>query len=365
MAEKSGQDKTEKATPHRRQKAQEEGNVFRSMDVNSVAILFAGFLMLRFASQGLYRFIDQFMTSIYSRSSTILITAASFPMQINSTLLALLPVLLPLLLVIMVIGVGINVAQSGLVFAFKALEPKFERLNPVEGVKKLFTSRSLVEFVKGVFKMLIVGVVAYAVIKRHIEDFWLLADFPTGEAMRFITLMMSELVLKIGLALMVLAAGDFFYQKWYYEKQLKMSKQEVKDEQKQYENPETKSRIRSVQRQLARRRMMAAVPKATVVITNPTYIAIALRYEPKSKVDAPKVIAKGKRKIAEKIREIAAAAGVPIVENRMLARSMFENLEVGMEIPAAYYQAVAEILAQVYKLKGNPKYSNSGYAYAG
>jgi len=111
--------------------------------------------------------------------------------------------------------------------------------------------------------------------------------------------------------------------------------------------------------------MMAAVPKATVVITNPTYIAIALRYEPKSKVDAPKVIAKGKRKIAEKIREIAAAAGVPIVENRMLARSMFENLEVGMEIPAAYYQAVAEILAQVYKLKGNPKYSNSGYAYAG
>jgi len=157
--------------------------------------------------------------------------------------------------------------------------------------------------------------------------------------------------LKVAIVLLFIAGADYGYQRWQHLKNLRMTKQEVKDEYKEYENPQIKGRIRSMQRQLARRRMMAAVPSATVVVTNPTFIAVALKYEPKNKSDAPVVVAKGQRKIAEKIRAIAQEHDIPIIENKPLARSLYESVDVGMEIPTAFYQAVAEILVQVYKMK--------------
>jgi len=351
MAEQPAQDRTEKATTHRRNKAVEEGSVARSMDVNSVAVLFAGILALQFTAWTLLDTLSRFTIETYRQAAMIEFNVASVVNQTIAVLMYFLPVIAPILLLIMLAGLGANYAQVGFVFAAKALMPKFDKLNPLKGMKNLFSIRSLAELIKGLFKTLIVGWIGYAVIKKHLPDFWILTNVTVGETLLFIARVMLEIYIKIGLALVVLAAADFIYQKWQYEKSIRMTKQEVKDESKQFENPEVKSRIRSVQRQMARRRMMAAVPSATVVVTNPTFIAIALRYEPKNKADAPKVIAKGKRKVAEKIREIAALHQVPIIENKTLARSLFDAVEVGMEIPFYFYEAVAEVIAQVYKMK--------------
>jgi len=251
----------------------------------------------------------------------------------------------------MAAGLGINFVQSGIVISAKSLTPRLNKINPLKGIKKLFSSRSLVELTKGILKMALVGWIGYAIIKKNLQDFWLLSGMEMGEIIGFMGRIMLEIYLKIGVLLIVLAAADYLYQKWSYEKNLRMTKQEVKDETKQYENPELKGRIRSVQRQIARRRMMAAVPKATVVVTNPTLIAVALRYSMQDKYGAPVVIAKGIRKIAERIREITRQNAVPIIENKPLARSLYDTMEVGQEIPEALYHAVAEILAQVFKMK--------------
>jgi len=364
MAESSNQDRTERATDRRRQLAREEGNIFKSPEVNSVAVLFAGILSIKYLAPAFYDVIQRYMRDIYQSSSTFTLTPESVKILVIKTLLWFLPVLAPIFLIVMAIGLASNIGQSGFVFSTKALMPKLDKLNPAKGIKNLFSLRSLVELLKGIPKIGLVSYVSWVIIKKQLDQFWLLAEATPLQLTSFIASLMFNLFIKVGLVMVALAAADFAYQKWNYEKSLRMTKQEVKDEFKQYENPEIKGRIRSIQRQTARRRMMAAVPTATVVVTNPTHIAVALKYEPKKKTDAPVIVAMGQRKVAEKIKEIARAHGVPVIENKPLARSLFESLRVGMQIPMIYYQAVAEIFAQVYRMKKMkiPTKFNNSYA---
>jgi len=209
-----------------------------------------------------------------------------------------------------------------------------------------------VELVKGILKIVIITFIAYSVVNKYQDEYLFLATKSISEIVGFAVSVIFEMGIKIGIALIFMAVADFAYQKWEHEKSLKMTKQEVRDETKQQEgDPKIKSKIRSKQYEMAATRMMSAIPEASVVVTNPTFIAIALKYNPEISSDAPKVIAKGKRKVAEKIKKIAMENDVPIIENKPLARSLFDACEVGNEIPFDYYQAVAEILAELMKSK--------------
>jgi flagellar biosynthetic protein FlhB len=215
----------------------------------------------------------------------------------------------------------------------------------------MFSTSSLVELAKGILKISLVAYISIYVITSHIDEFYLLAFNSIPGTMNYLGNVMFDLTMKIGLLLIVIGVSDYAYQKYEHTKNLKMSKQEVKDEAKQYEgNPEVKGKIKQAQRQIARSRMLKVVPDATVVVTNPTFIAIAIQYEPVNKSDAPKVLAKGKRKLAQKIKEIARSNGVPVIENKPLARSLYDYVQPGSEIPVFFYEAIAEILAEVYKM---------------
>lgn len=356
MAEQSAQDKTEQPTTRRREQAMEKGQVARSQDLNSVAVLLGGLIMLKmFGGKAVKGFAD-FSVYIYSNLSVLDFTVSSLPLQFYQYVRYIIVTFGIILFGITIFPVLSNLAQDNfkLNFAAKALEPKFSELNPLQGLKKMFSMNSIVELIKGLFKFAIVGWLAYSVLMKYTRtnEFWATYNVSVIQLGAFFTKILFEIGFKAASVLLVLGLSDFGYQKYQNEKKMKMSKQEVKDERKQYEgNPEIKGRIRSVQRQLSRNRMMSDVPSATVVVTNPTFIAIAIKYEPKEKHDAPKVVAKGKRKVAEKIREIAKENNVPIIENKPLARGLYDVVEVGMEVPFIFYQAVAEVLAKVFSMR--------------
>jgi len=346
------QDRTEKATPRKRGKERRKGNVARSVELNSVAILFAGIFLFIFLGKELIERTLRFMIEVYQSVSVYEVTDDTLIYQVMFILRYFGPVVGAFLLGVMLTGLLINYLQVGFVYASEAIKIKFDKLNPVNGLKKLFSLNSIVELLKSLLKFIIVGFIAYSVLKRHTEDYLLLFSSTVPKAVNFFGSVVFELTVKIAVILLILAIGDYFYQKYSYEKRIMMTKQEVKDEWKDYEgDPRVKSRIRSLQFQMARRRMMSSVPEATVVVTNPVFIAVALKYEPKKRTDAPVVVAKGKRKVAEKIKVIAIQYNVPIVENKPLARSLYESCEVGMEIPFTLYHAVAEVLAYVYQMR--------------
>lgn len=349
MADTPTQDKTEPATPKRIKEAREKGNVARSVELNSVAVLFAGLLGLQFIIAGFSDNITKVMIETYRLSSSIILAPDSFPQQAGNLVKFVLSMLAPLMLTIMAVGLAINYVQVGFVFSKKAITPDFKKINPLAGIKKLFSSRSLVEFAKGIIKLSIIGYICYRVITDQLDLYFMLADNTVLSSAAIMGKMVFKMTLYVGLALLVMAMADLFYQRHKYEKDLKMTKQEVKDEHKQQENPEIKGHVRTAQRKLMRSRMMAAVPSATVVVTNPIFIAIALKYEPVNPADAPTVVAKGKRKMAQRIKDIALEHNIPFVENIPLARDLYDVCEVGMEIPIMYYQAIAEILATIYK----------------
>lgn len=360
MAEQSGQDKTEQATPRRQEDAREKGQVARSQDLNSVAVLLGGLIMLKMYGPRAITGLADFAVYIYGNLSTFKFTVTSLPLQMYEYLRYIAGTFAIVLLGIGVFPILSNLAQDKfrLNIATKALEPKFSQLNPIEGFKKMFSMNSMVELIKGIFKFAIVGFVAYAVIRKYLDtnQFWAMYNASVSQLGSFFGKVFFEIGFKASAVLLLLGLADFGYQLYQNDKKLKMSKQEVKDERKQYEgNPEIKGRMRSIQRQLSRSRMMSDVPDATVVVTNPTYIAIAIKYEPKEKHDAPTIVAKGKRKVAERIREIAKENNIPIIENKPLARGLYEFLDIGMQIPFEFYQAVAEVLAKVYSMRKKRK----------
>jgi flagellar biosynthetic protein FlhB len=361
MPDQDKHSRTEAPTPKKRKKEREKGNVARSMDVNSVVVLIAGILVIKFMGENLLSGISHFTSGIYTTITTIQLTPESTVQYTQNGIWYIFGVISPILITIMILGLASNFGQVGFFYSKKALVPKFSKINPLKGVKRIFSSKSLVELVKGIVKITIIATIGYSVIKNHINDYYSVSIMTPGAILSFIAEILFELSVKIAIVLIFLAAADYAWQNYDYEKNIKMTKQEVKEEQRQERgNPEVKGRVKSLQRQLSRTRMMNAVPDATVVVTNPTHIAVALQYAPNEPSDAPKVLAKGQRKTAERIKLLAKENNIPIIEDKPLARTLFQTLEVGMEIPPIFYQAVAEVLAKVFQMqRKNPNLKNT------
>jgi len=270
----------------------------------------------------------------------------------NENLLIAMKVFLPVSLFILFWGVFSNIIQIGFNFTTKPLEPKLSKINPISGFKKMFSLQKLFDTAKNTLKLVIVGVVAYVVIKGKLGEMMGSINESTAAISVYMLLLVFDVAIKIILTLFIIAILDYAYQRYEYEKKLKMTKQQVKDEHKMTEgNPQIKARIRQLQREMSKRRMMESVPKATVVVTNPTHLSIAIQYEQET-MEAPLVVAKGADNIAMKIREIAKEHDIPLYEDVGLARAMYDKVEPGDTVPQEFFAAVAEIIAYVYKLQG-------------
>jgi flagellar biosynthetic protein FlhB len=353
LPETGGQERTEKATPKRRQQAREKGQVAQSREVSSVVILMTALGLFYFSGAWMILNLGTILSGVYQSLGTLrLDTVTDVSVFSIGVFRNMLRILTPLFLLLVIAGFSANVLQFGFGLYPKKLAPKLTQLNPASGIKRIFSLKSLVELVKSILKIIVVGWIAYGVISAHLKEFPALVDLEVGQILVFIGQVAFKITLYVCLALVLMAALDFIYQRWQFEENLKMTKQEVKDEHKQVEgDPKVKGRIRSMQREVAMRRMMEAVPDADVVITNPTHFAIALRFDAENMV-APRVVAKGADHIAARIREIAAEHDVPLVENKPLAQALYRMVELGDYIPAELYRAVAEVLAYVYRLKG-------------
>ncbi|MBL8029351.1 MAG: flagellar biosynthesis protein FlhB [Fibrobacteres bacterium] len=350
MADDEG--KTEDPTPKRISDARNKGQVAKSQELNAVAVLFMGFWSIYIYRTELYEGLTTMMRLVFQESTRTNVSVENFHHYCIVGGIWMIKLLGPIMAILLVTGIVVNFLQVGWLFTTKPLVPDFTKLNPLSGIKNLFSMDKIVKLIKEVIKLTLITAVAAYTLKDQLTIYYSMTDQTAEAILIFIFSTIFDLGMRIAIALLFLAVADFIYEKYRYNKNMKMSKTEVKDERKQSEgDPEVKGKIKSLQREMAQRRMMSEVPKATVVVTNPTFIAIALRYE--LGVDkAPVVLAKGKRKTAETIREIAKANDIPIVEDKPLARGMYDLIEIGEEIPKEYFSAVAEILAYVYKLKG-------------
>ncbi|WP_066683545.1 flagellar biosynthesis protein FlhB [Christensenella intestinihominis] len=344
-------EKTESATPKRRQDARERGQVLKSMELVMTGCLLIMFAALKFltpvVAQGIMDLTGSFLSGQYMPDGMLTVDNVGRVMQ--QMIFGFLQVMLPILAVAVVAAVLINVVQTGFLFSTKALEPKMSRLNIAEGFKRLFSGRTLFELVKSILKIVVIGVIIYIEISADLPAFSMMLNPGLKTSILQVADMIFNAGFKILLFLAVIALMDYMFQRRKFEKDLMMTKYEVRMEMKQQEgDPQIKGKIRQKQRQMAMMRMMQDVPNADVIITNPTQYAVALEYDDQ-KGSAPFVIAKGKDVIAAKIKEIAGEHKIEIVENKPLARSLYVMCEIGDQIPVEMYQVVAEILAQVYK----------------
>jgi len=346
------QEKTEQATPRKKQEARRKGQVAKSSDLPGALIMLFSFLAL-------YMFGGMFEDSLYSLFTVPLreymlwdVTIDNIAAMFVQLAFQALVFIAPILIIALVLGIVGNYIQIGFLFTGEPLKMNLNKLNPVQGFKRIFSLRALVELLKSSLKFAIVAVVAWTTLWGEKDELLSLSNVPLEDTLRYAARVTTLIGMKIGAVLVVLAILDYLYQRYDLNKQLRMSKQELKDEFKKTEgDPLIKSRIREKQRRMAMARMMQEVPKADVVITNPTHYAVALQYDATT-MDEPKVIAKGVDYIALKIREVAEAHGIITMENRPLARALYEQVEIGQSIPAELFQAVAEVLAYVYKVKG-------------
>lgn len=343
--------KTEKATPKKRRDERKKGNVFLSKDVVAVASLLGTFFVLQLSSGFIVEQLKKFMEFVISSGSEPLGQIESFVGMVGSHGgLVLLKTLGPLIGVAVLSSVAATFAQTRFLVSGEALKPKFNRINPLEGFKRLFSLRSLIEAFKGILKISILLYIIYTCLTGMFGESskYLYTDIPSACIHLFKEMM--GMVWKIAIAFTVLAAVDFFYQWWDYERQMKMTKEEIKEEYKQLEgNPQIKGKIREIQRQRARQRMMQQVPQADVVIRNPTHVAVALRYHPEED-SAPIVLAMGLDEVALRIVKTAEEHKVPTVENVPLARALYAGSELNREIPEELYGAVAEVLVYIFRL---------------
>jgi len=351
-----GGEKTEKATPKKRRDARKKGQVLHSVEVNTTFCLLVMFGLLFIIWPW---FVDQLTVIFREHMGVQSVLAASNGLTPNElmgilsrVMMDLLTALLPIVGTALIAGLAINLIQVGFLFTTKPLEVKLNKISPISGFKRMFSVKTLVDMMKSILKILILGYIAYNEYVRLMEEFPAYIGRDVRAA--FIQIMRTAFLtaLKMGLAMVFISIADYLFQWWKYEKDLKMTKQEVKDEYKMMEgDPQIKGKIRAKQRQMSAMRMMSRVPEADVVITNPTHYAVALKYDDKVS-GAPLVVAKGQDHLARKIKELAIEAGVQIVENPPLAQSLYSLCEVDGEIPAEFYQAVADILVFVYKQKG-------------
>lgn len=352
MADESrDQEKTEEATPKRREETREKGQVAKSRELASIAVLGGCLIYLYFGAPLLTGRLMEMMKTHLRQSGQMALSADSIQGLLLDLAVQTMLTLLPLLLVAMLCGFLANFFQIGFLLSAEAITPKFSKVNPGEGFKRLFSLNAFVEMVKNIFKIAIVGTVAYLTVSGELEAIVPLMDLGVAEILAYIGGVSFKILSTTCWVLVLLAVLDYLYQRWEHEKKIRMSRQEIKEENKQTEgDPQIKGRIKRLQREMARKRMMAAVPKADVVITNPTHLAVALRYDPET-MQAPLVVAKGADLLAQKIREIASKHGVPIIENKPVAQVLYKMVAVEQGIPENLYKVVAEILAQVYALK--------------
>lgn len=345
------QEKTEQATPKRRQDAREKGQVAKSRELASVAVLGSCLLFLHFGATSMASRLMDIMRVSFRNAGQMTVTIDTVQPLLLDLIYKTSILLGPFLLLVLMAGLAANLFQVGFLFSVEAITPKFSKIDPIQGFQRLFSLRSFVELLKVLLKMVIVGVVAYLTIKGEFKMIPPLIELSVIDIIGFIGKVSFKILYTTCWVLVVLAVLDYIYQRWEHERSLKMSKQEIKEENKQTEgDPLIKGRIKRLQREIARKRMMAAIPKADVVITNPTHLAVAIRYQPE-KMNAPCVVAKGAGFIAEKIKEIARNNGVPIVENKPVAQVLYKMVAVEQAIPINLYKAIAEILAYVYSLK--------------
>jgi flagellar biosynthetic protein FlhB len=325
--------------------------VARSVEVNSAAILLATLGVLGASGGFIYSGLGAFMRHLLDDALTHpdLSPEGLYALAMDA-LIAVGKAAGPAMAAGLVAGLATNLAQVGLVVSLEPIAPKLSRIDPAAGLSRLFSGRALAELMKSCAKVLIVGYYGYVTLRQDYPALVATGVMEPGQILATVGNLGLRLGFRVGIALAVLAAMDYAYQRWEFEKSIRMTKQEVKEELRQTEgDPMLRARIRARQRQIAMHRMMQEVPKADVVVTNPVHLAVALKYDPGT-MKAPKVVAKGARLLAQRIRDLAAANGVPIVENKPLAQALYKAVEIGREIPAHLYKAVAEILAYVYYL---------------
>ena len=352
MAEQEGQEKTEVPTEKKRRESREEGQVAFSKELSSAALLAGIVLTLVATSPIILDAMRQLMSQIFRdlAQSEELSIDSIFTLS-GEILSIILPAFAPFAAVIIFVGIFASVLQVGVLITFKAIAPKFNKISPLTGLKRLFSSQSLADFLKSMAKLIIVGFVGYLTYIDKITELNGLSVSTPESILIYNFTVVAEVAGKILLALVVIAIFDYFYQRWHHEQQLMMTKQEVKDETKQTEgDPQLKARIRQIQREMSNARMMQEVPKADAVIVNPTHFSVAILYD-RDVMTAPEVIAKGADHLALRMRTVARENNVPILERPELARDLYANVEIGDDIPERFYKAIAEILAFVYRLR--------------
>jgi flagellar biosynthetic protein FlhB len=345
-------EQTEKATPKRRQEARKRGQVAKSSELAGAVVFLAGVFVLHALAPAALSAIGSAMQSVLWRVHEHQdFTPGSVWMLFARVLLSASMLLGVLFVTALVAGVGVNLVQTGGVFSFKPITPSFSKINPVAGIQRLFSKHVLVSLAKQLVKLGAVMVIVYTSIAGSMNTLMTIGQMPPAQIVGFTGDLAYELGWKFGFFLVIVGLLDYAFERYQYEENLKMTKQEVRDEYRQSEgNPEVRGAVKRRQREFARRRMMAAVPKATVVVTNPTHFAVALEWD-EIKMDAPIVRAKGADLLAKRIRDIAKEHGVPIMENPPLARTLYATVELDQAVPPNLYSAVAQVIAFVFKLK--------------
>ena len=344
-------EKTEKATPKKKSDARKKGQVAKSQDVNVAVGLLAIFFFFSFSFTYLIKIIVSLLKHSFQVYMLVDLTEANIHIIFIEIVQEVAMLVGPIMLVVLVVGVAANYFQIGFLFSTESIQFKLDKLDPIKGFKRIFSMRAVVEFLKSILKICIVGFIAFFVLWNRMDEILILSQKSIGAALEMLIDLTIEMGLYAGGALLFLGLLDYFYQKYDYEKNLRMSKQDIKDEYKNSEgDPLIKSKIKQKQREMAMSRMMQEVPNADVIITNPTHYAIALKYD-ENKLDAPYVVAKGVDFVAQKIKLVAKENEVITVENRPLARALYSQTEIGDAIPEEFFKAVAEILAFVYRTK--------------
>jgi flagellar biosynthetic protein FlhB len=351
MPDQPASERTEEATPHRLQKARQEGRIAQSQDVPTALMLFALLVVLTLAGPGVLDWMIQEVRSGVGFRYTGPLEPDTWLAMAGRRAKGMFMVLIPFLAAGVVVSLFSSAIVSGWAVSPKALKLDFGRINPVKGMKNLVSAKSFMKMLMSLLKLAALGLTIWLYLRTRVGLCVMLMRVPVGEAITIITDLAGGLLVRIVLALAAIALCDLVYQRKRYKKDLRMTKQEVKEEVKQYDiNPHIKGRIRSIQREMAQKRMLDDVPTADAVITNPTHFAVAIKYNP-GDMDAPMVVAKGADLLCERIKELAREHDVPIVERPPLARTLYATCQIGQMIPETLFVAVAEILAMIYRMR--------------
>ena len=345
------QEKTEDPTPKRREEARKKGQVARSQDANTAVLILAGITLVYAFGGSIMATFFSLMAWAFSSMHEVNLSPAgisALTVELGEKILVMVG---PICVALMIAGLGVSILQTGWMVSLEPMIPNFTKLNPISGMKNLVSMQSLMKVIMSLVKLTIIIAVTYYAVIDDVSVLFGLSGHDIQSIFGIVSDITFWMVVKMALALLIFSILDWIYQKQRHEQQLKMSHQEIKEEMKQSEgDPQVKGKIKQKMMQANYQRMMQSVPDADVVVTNPTHVAVALKYDA-SIAEAPIVLAKGQRLIAQKIKQIAKENGIPVVEDKPLARALFENAEIGEEVPPALYRAVAKLLGYIYRMK--------------